>query len=338
APPTRREAPHRPPHAVRSRPGPARSASRGRFARSPRAPRRVGSRRNRRRLPSKKELCPDSTAIPMRRRRAIRSALAPRASTWRRHRRTARATRTPSRRGEPFPTPRMPDRPARPRARGASPEAAGRQRGPRIRSPRGPARRRSLPRSRAARKARQAEGPPPPNESPGSARILPIFRCLPKGRRSTPRSSGRARTRAERRKRSGPERNPEARERNERRDRTPDPSSRRSSSPSHSRSMMRRALSRDCHGEKEKFGVSRRLSAELVAHPAHREDVLGPVGVAFDLLAEPIDEVVDRPGGAVVIESPHVPKDRLARKHFAPASDQELEELELLRRQLDALS
>src|SRR5690606_38017427 len=109
-------------------------------------------------------------------------------------------------------------------------------------------------------------------------------------------------------------------------------------SPSHSRSMMRRALSRDCHGEKEKFGVSRRLSAELVAHPAHREDVLGPVGVAFDLLAEPIHEVVDRPGGAVVIESPHVPKDRLARKHFAPASDQELEELELLRRQLDALS
>lgn len=59
--------------------------------------------------------------------------------------------------------------------------------------------------------------------------------------------------------------------------------------------------------------------------------------IALELLTELQDEVVDRARGAVVVLAPHPGLDLLARQDAVARADQEIEDVELGRRELDGL-
>ena len=80
-------------------------------------------------------------------------------------------------------------------------------------------------------------------------------------------------------------------------------------------------------GASYEVGRSRghRTRHESVADLVHREDVHRPCGVALDLLAEALDEVVDRSRAHVRPVSPHLPEQRLAG-HRVPFGEDERRE------------
>src|SRR4051795_11427236 len=71
------------------------------------------------------------------------------------------------------------------------------------------------------------------------------------------------------------------------------------------------------------------LVAEAIADAAHREDVLGLLGVDLELLAQVADVDVDRARVAVGRVPPHAREQHVAREHTARAGGERAEDLEL---------
>src|SRR5579864_3637637 len=81
----------------------------------------------------------------------------------------------------------------------------------------------------------------------------------------------------------------------------------------------------------------RRL-VEAVPDAAHREDVARLLGIALDLRAELLDEVVDRARRAVVVGAPDAPEDVVAREHATLLVDDAEKDVELARGHLHGLA
>ena len=69
--------------------------------------------------------------------------------------------------------------------------------------------------------------------------------------------------------------------------------------------------------------------AEAIAHATYREQVLGLLRVALDLLAQVADVHVDRARVAVGGVAPDASQQHVAREHSPGAERQRLEDLEL---------
>src|SRR3954452_22271250 len=80
------------------------------------------------------------------------------------------------------------------------------------------------------------------------------------------------------------------------------------------------------------------LVAEAVADAAHREDVLGLLGVRLELLAQVADVDVDRAGVAVGRVAPHSRQQHVAREDAPGARRERAEDLELDERGGDDLA
>jgi hypothetical protein len=81
---------------------------------------------------------------------------------------------------------------------------------------------------------------------------------------------------------------------------------------------------------------ARRSVYELVPEPAHGQEVIGLMRVAFELAAQALHVHVQRAGVAEVVRPPDLLDQEVPREEPAFAAEEGLEQLELLRRQGDA--